>query len=182
MTLQRKGYIQRKAPLKPSTPKKRKPGLSSPKRTTPPTKSELKALCDSLARNICRYGKPPRCERCQRTPHPTFAIEGEPIPFGQLQWAHIHPRGYLATRWLEENCLLLCVGCHMVWAENHPLEFDEWAMEKIGQEEWYRLRFLALAGARGDVKVDYPATLARLHARALELGVPMPKIPARLLP
>jgi hypothetical protein len=69
----------------------------------------------------------------------------------------------------------------MVWAESHPLEFDEWAKEKIGEQEWWRLRQQALAGARGEMKVDYPETLKRLHARAVELGVPLPKIPARLL-
>lgn len=35
----------------------------------------------------------------------------------KIQWCHIIGRRHLCTRWLPENALTLCAGCHMWWHE-----------------------------------------------------------------
>ena len=42
----------------------------------------------------------------------------------KIQWAHIIGRRHLCTRWLPENALTLCAGCHMFWHEYPTLSGD----------------------------------------------------------
>lgn len=92
------------------------------------------------------------CERCGSREH--------------LQCAHIISRRYLAVRWTEGNAVCLCRGCHM-WGTHHPLEWERWVREHIGNGIYLSLRAYAISGER----VDYDAILERLRAREQELGL-----------
>lgn len=40
------------------------------------------------------------------------------------QWAHVIGRRHLATRWLVENALTLCGGCHFWWHSMPMISMD----------------------------------------------------------
>jgi len=65
-----------------------------------------------------------RCERCGKT--------------ANLQAAHIFSRRYLRLRWLEDNCLCLCAGCHL-WAHANPLLFGEFCRCHMGERKYQEL-------------------------------------------
>lgn len=69
---------------------------------------------------------------------------------GFLQAAHIVSRRYLSIRWAEDNGLALCAGHHSHFT-GHPIEFEDWIIERIGKEEFRELR------ARGKVRLGPPA-------------------------
>lgn len=62
---------------------------------------------------------------------------------GVLQWAHIVSRSYHNTRWLEENALCLCAGCHKYYTYR-PLEWEQFITEKIGEGRYKTLKETAL--------------------------------------
>lgn len=98
--------------------------------------------------------------RCEGNGFTTFPCSG------QLQCAHLISRRYKATRWLEGNAACLCKAHHVYWTHN-PLEWDEWCGIQLGAIEWDELKRIAREGG----KTDYPEVLARLKARADELGI-----------
>jgi len=61
----------------------------------------------------------------------------------KLQAAHIFSRRNCGTRWLPENGLLLCVGCHLFWAHKEPIEFAEFVRQRLGEKEYELLRMKA---------------------------------------
>lgn len=56
----------------------------------------------------------------------------------QMQCAHVRSRRFLGTRWLTENGLCLCAGCHF-WAHQNPVEFGVWFVGKY-PERWSIIR------------------------------------------
>ncbi len=58
------------------------------------------------------------CQRCGGT--------------GGLQTSHFWGRAKKATRWDEENAVLLCFGCHQYF-HSRPLEHSRWFEEHLGQ-------------------------------------------------
>lgn len=63
----------------------------------------------------------------------------------QLHAAHIHPRRFLATRWLLVNGLSLCWICDDFFTRN-PRVWKTFCILKIGQAEYDRLYALVQAG------------------------------------
>jgi 5-methylcytosine-specific restriction endonuclease McrA len=57
----------------------------------------------------------------------------------RLQWAHIHTRGVHSLRWIPENSVVLCSGCHLK-GHLHPLEFSRWFEEQYPD----RVKYLTL--------------------------------------
>ncbi len=49
-----------------------------------------------------------------------------------LQCCHIFSRSNLATRWMPNNLLCLCAGCHF-WAHKNPTLFSERVMQILGE-------------------------------------------------
>jgi hypothetical protein len=54
----------------------------------------------------------------------------------RLQWSHIHTRGVHSLRWVPENSLCLCSGCHLK-GHLHPTEFSRWFEEAYPQRAAY---------------------------------------------
>ncbi len=77
-------------------------------RLTKTQKNKLDALCAAKKKAI-GY-----CEHCHRSP-----------PQIQLQWAHLHTRKILCTRWHVNNSFCLCAGCHIYFTD-HPPAFMNW--------------------------------------------------------
>lgn len=78
-----------------------------------------------------------------------------------LQCAHVFSRRYLKVRWDERNAVALCAGCHVKFT-HFPLEWEDFIIERMGQDEYTQLR----ADAREtSYKVDYEATLEDLLSK-----------------
>lgn len=71
-----------------------------------------------------------------------------------LQWAHIVSRSYHKVRWLEDNALCLCRGCHFYFT-NHPVEFARFVVEKIGLIRYEELKELATSYEKQDLQSFY---------------------------
>lgn len=68
----------------------------------------------------------------------------------RCQAAHIVSRRYRAVRWLPENCITLCVGCHHWWHMN-PLEAELWIISEIGGATFASIRQKALSMEKQDL-------------------------------
>ena len=101
--------------------------MKKPKKPKKPTKSKLTNRLDVLWSHIIK--KVGKCERCGRTYN--------------LQAAHIHSRSNRSTRWILLNGLCLCGGCHLFWAHQHPTDFTDFVMNKLGFDVYDELRTLA---------------------------------------
>lgn len=104
----------------------------------------LKGKCDEIFGKIIRSKG--ACERCGRRP-----------PDVQLQTAHIISRRYSATRTDENNAFCLCAADHRYYTD-WPKEFSDFVTEKLGDENYQRLK----AKAQAVTKVDWSIELERL--------------------
>ncbi len=73
--------------------------------------SKTKRDLDRLARAVVFDRDRHRCARCSSR--------------SLLQWAHVQTRRILATRWMLENSMVLCAGCHLWW-HHYPLISARW--------------------------------------------------------
>lgn len=89
------------------------------------------------------------CERCGRS-------SGV-----QLQCAHIFSRRYLRLRWMKENAICLCAGCHF-WAHHNPVSFTLWVQEYFGPE-----RFNSLLCERNNLEKPAAAIKEENHGRKI---------------
>jgi hypothetical protein len=134
--------------------RQRHPIKRSPIRKTEKSraKKSLTAECDKLAKQLIIAERGDKCERC-----------GKSDP----QSAHILSKGhYQRIRFLKENLLLLCVGCHIYGAHKDPTEFTLWIDEK-----WpgriIDLRMMAATAPKVDLKLL--AIVLRAEVRALDI-------------
>lgn len=184
MTLERRTQLRRKTPLKPGGPIKRKPSLSSSKRTTPATNKEIVKINDAIFSRIIRA--PGQC--AARGWRPTqFALDREwsveqaeheeeiytakCLGSQGLQCAHIISRSYFGVRWDARNAVPLCAACHTYFTY-HPLEWQIWVEQHVGLKTYFTIRTIAYEYAAGRVpKLDYKEICAQLNAEALRLGL-----------
>lgn len=137
--------IQRKAVM-PSAPNNAKTGLSvtgavksRPKKPKKPTRIQLRKKCDVLHGKIIRsLGY---CQRCGKTQN--------------LQRAHIFSRGYRTIEFDDRNTLCLDVGCHH-WGHMHPIEWEAFCRQTIGDAAYEDLRRLALTHQPPDYEILLP--------------------------
>jgi len=71
-----------------------------------------------------------------------------------LQCAHIVSRDYSATRLDPGNAMALCRSCHMYFTQR-PLEWEEFVIGYMGEDDYYRLKVRALAGARRSHPINW---------------------------
>lgn len=120
-------------------PKKRKP-----------TRVNQTKTCDSLFSKVIRSRG--SCENCGQTT--------------TLQCAHGFSRRYRAVRWDERNAFCFCARCHLYYTMR-PLEWDDWLLERLGEQLYSELRGLALHAANPVLR----DMLTILKNRAAELGI-----------
>lgn len=99
--------------------------------------------CDIIFSRLVR--RPGYCEICGSTE--------------VVQCAHGFSRRYRAIRWDFRNAFCLCRKCHMHYT-HRPIEWDNWLMDRWGEDLYNELRTLALRGG----KTDFPKLLASLRA------------------
>lgn len=88
------------------------------------------------------------CEEC--------GISG---PGAVLQCAHIVSRSYSAIRTNFLNAVCLCRACHFYYTPR-PIEWEEWALRRLGNETYLQLRIAAVADY--PIKFDWAAEVERL--------------------
>ena len=96
------------------------------------TKAEIRKL-DALWAKLVKQKAGGKCEYCLETRR---EFKGGPGIW--LEAAHIVGRTYRATRWLLENGMALCSGCHKAYDEHRP---DELKIRRIviGEDKYERL-------------------------------------------
>ena len=82
-------------------------------------KKTIKRKLDLLWSKLIKKRAGYKCERCLKK--------------GRLNTHHIFSRRYLSLRWIIQNGVRLCVGCHY-WAHQNPVEFTDWIRELRGNE------------------------------------------------
>jgi len=71
------------------------------------------------------------CQRCKRQFYPGNTRG--------LDCAHIVvSRRHMATRFMPENAISLCMGCHF-YLDSHPEEKRIWYIKKFGKKKWNRV-------------------------------------------
>ncbi len=111
-------------------------------------KRKVERELDALCREIVLQRDGWRCVRCGRA-------NGEAIPGSvervRLQWAHVITRRIRSTRWLLENGMSLCKGCHFGFWHRVSVRLNEWPEEAA--QEWFAAKYperrQALLVARG---------------------------------
>jgi len=73
------------------------------------------------------------CQRCGKV---------YPEKSQALHAAHIFSRGIKRTRHDPVNALALCYGCHSYF-HTRPLEFHDWARERLGKKKYDALKIRA---------------------------------------
>src|SRR3990167_389776 len=107
------------------------PKLPKKLKSKKPTKKEADKLFSLLIR---KRGK---CERCNSK--------------FNLQCAHIISRRYFSTRFDIENAIPLCQRCHFFYTY-HPIEWENWIINRIGNKRFQELKRKALSLKRIDYK------------------------------
>lgn len=98
-------------------PRRRIPRGARPRVVRMTSVAEEKRECDRIARAIVFQRDGGRCQCCQTTEF--------------CQWAHIVSRRYWRVRWVEENSMVLCRGCHKRFTED-PAGWDIWVATWFG--------------------------------------------------
>lgn len=68
------------------------------------------------------------------------------------QWCHIFGRSYWALRWNPENAVGGCKACHLRYTYK-PLEWEDWAIARLGEETWQAMRMRAVRGGMPDTGI-----------------------------
>lgn len=90
--------------------------------------SSLKKKVDKLWSKLVRK-KDKKCIRCGKQTN--------------LQAHHIFSRRFNSTRWLLDNGVTLCYGCHMFFAHIEHENFRDMVIEKIGKAKYLQLKQLS---------------------------------------
>lgn len=105
---------------------------------TKPKQNVLDNLWSGLIKN--RDGN--KCVRCGKDKY--------------LNSHHIFSRSNRSTRWVLENGITLCAGCHTLSstfsAHKTPVEFVEWIKERNGETWYVDLRRLAATVDKSPIK------------------------------
>ena len=81
----------------------------------------------------------PACERCGSK--------------NGLQVSHFYGRANEATRFLNENCDIMCFGCHQYFTAN-PNEYREWKFKRMGERAFKQLVLAANTYKKRDDKLE----------------------------
>ncbi len=108
------------------TPMKRKPPNPLQRGNKPPKKrSGLRIRIDPLDSLFSTYIRTRDNYTCQRCG----------VKSKNVQCAHFIGRRNRNCRYLETNCISLCMGCHSYFHAN-PLIFVEWTKKRLGEREF----------------------------------------------
>ncbi len=105
-----------------------------------------KLALDKLCRQVVFQRDGHKCARCGKADN--------------IQWCHVNSRRYLSTRWMLENSLAMCAGCHLLW-HHRPTEAAEWFAKKYPD----RIQHLMLVQAEKSHRIDAELTRIYLQAR-----------------
>jgi len=83
---------------------------------------------DRLFREYIRIRDDYTCQRCGHKFNPDENLQG-------LHVSHYWGRGRENTRFDEDNCILLCWGCHRIWGHGDgKQEYIDFMKNKLGQQ------------------------------------------------
>ena len=90
-----------------------------------------RSLADKYFSDFIRERDDWTCQRCKK--------EFEK-PNQGLHCSHFHSRRNKSTRWDMENCVALCMRCHMHMGEN-PTDHCAFFLKRLGQDKYDKLSF-----------------------------------------
>src|SRR5690242_3670268 len=96
------------------------------------------AYLDALWSRLTKAVKESRCEWCYKV--------------GPVQSDHIVNRHKYPTRWRLENCVLLCVGCHLFRKKREPFEWSQMVLNKFGQDRIDFLKMMSDSNEKTDLE------------------------------
>jgi 5-methylcytosine-specific restriction endonuclease McrA len=108
--------------------------------------TKWKSALDKLARQVVFQRDGHKCARCGKSEN--------------IQWCHVNSRRYLSTRWMLENSLAMCAGCHLLW-HHRPTEAAEWFAKTYPE----RIQHLTLVRAEKAHRID--AELTRIYLQSM---------------
>lgn len=136
----RKGILVRSLPLRRGRPPRRSRLVYRPDVTD----AELDQLCGDYVKRRDGW----TCQRCGRVYVPYPQASGRLVADG-LDWAHFITRVRKKTCWNPLNTIAWCAGCHF-YMDRMPHEKIAFAVARLGQAEYDRLRFLSQASGKVD--------------------------------
>jgi hypothetical protein len=95
---------------------------------------------------------------------------GRPNHLGPIQWCHLETRGAPSTRWIPENSVAMCSGCHSYFT-HRPHEWKLWMRERLGEQGYWDL---VRRAALPEGPPDYVALLAASSEPSGESSAHMP--------
>ncbi len=72
---------------------------------------------------------------------------------GRIEVSHFHGRRKESVRFSEDNCDLLCGGCHRKFHES-PSSYVAWKKQKLGDREYKKLEIVANTYKKRDDAMD----------------------------
>jgi len=120
---------------KPKDVKRKRVKTKHSRRNRTRTKRGMVIDLDKVARReVVEERDREQCQRCSVYSGQTVCwAPGRAV----IQWAHVHTREYLLTRWEPDNSLALCSRCH-VWFDNHKVLSFDWFAKRY-PERWERV-------------------------------------------
>lgn len=104
------------------------------------SKASIKRKLDGMCREIVFARDRYRCRRC-----------GRGTPNVQLQWAHIYSRRYLSVRWMPQNSVSLCAGCHF-WIHQNPMDGAEFIRDVVPHHDLQQVRLRLADSTKPDLE------------------------------
>jgi hypothetical protein len=123
------------------------------------TRTQLRNLCDELFSVERRLSHGGRCFL-------TGAAVGQ-----ALQCAHLVSRRYLALRWDRANAWGISAACHVRYTHD-PLAWDAIVEGHLGEDEWTRMKSVALRGLDAPPLYDQIVPLLVDELEAAHRAVP----------
>jgi len=110
---------------------------------------------DTLFRKFLLLRDEYTCQRCRR--------QYQPDNCRGLQVSHYWGRSRENTRFDEENCILLCWGCHQLWGHGDlRVAYESYMRAKLGEDGFDLLEARAYTYKKRDDKLDELAIKALL--------------------
>lgn len=105
---------------------------------------------DTLFSDLIRERDKWTCQRCQRQYDPNSTSDRL-----ALHTSHYWSRGKESTRFEPDNCIALCMACHLLWGHGDQRDqYKEFMVKRLGEARFKSLMVQANTYKKRDDKMD----------------------------